>query len=69
MGGGDLCFVFSFAFFKHDLSPLPWRRLGSSSRDGPTLWEAAAPLGKEKHPNTWRDLKIAILAFVLKYLQ
>lgn len=34
------------------------------------LWpQAAAPLSKEKHPNTWRALKIAILAFVLNYLQ
>ena len=66
---GICVLFFHLPFFKCDLSPLPWGRLGSSSRAGPMLQEAAAPLSKAKNPNTWKDLKIAILAFVLKYLR
>lgn len=60
---------FHLLVFQHHLSPLPWGRLGSSSRAGPSLAPSSSTLSKEKNPNTWRALKIAILAFVLNYLQ
>jgi len=56
---GVCVFFFHLLLFKHDLCPLPWGRLGSSSQAGSMPREAAAPLGMEKNPNTWRHLKIA----------
>lgn len=65
MEGGNLCFFFSyfFFFFKHNLSFLPWGKLGSSSRAGSTLWEAAAPLSKEKKSQHVESLKNCYLGF------
>lgn len=57
MEGGNLCFFFSFFFFKHNLSFLPWGRLGSSSQAGSTLREAAALLSKEKKSQHVESLK------------
>lgn len=57
-GRGKFVFLFFlFFFFKHNLSFLPWGRLGSSSQAGSTLREAAALLSKEKKSQHVESLK------------
>lgn len=69
--GGNLCFgVFFICLSSNTTCPLclgaGW---GAAPELAPVWPQAAAPLSKEKNLNTWRALKIAILAFVLNYLQ